>query len=316
MAVNNFSKNLSEGKNGEAFVAAHFQEITGVQIPSDVEAWLYTPQGYNAGSDVTLVWFTTTSGNMEIMDGVKINITNGEEVREPIYRTIHGDSITSRFQCIAEVKANCGLFLSRNNINPDYGLVLNAPCGSLGFEAYKEDTHKPGWAFQYMEGLKLDGSGGRCAEPTMIVHTLYLSGTATGAPFACVVIPWTIKTITRLQWYISRRKSWRIEEDVAARTVTINPPCGSTHGDGLAWQGSTRGAGYNMIHIPMTEILKHMDGKIIMVGEPLTDVELCTTAGFNDCAKWYCHGDYEKAMQLVKQRYRFLWDHQSGRIIL
>lgn len=316
MADNNFSKNLSEGKNGEAFVAAHFQEITGVQIPAGAEAWLYTPQGYNAGEDVSLVWYTTTSGNREIVDGVKAKMIDGKEVREPIDRTIHSESIVSKHQWVTEVKANCGKFLSRNNVNPDYSLVLNAPCGSLGFEAYKEGSHKPGWMFEYPEGLRLDGSGLPITQPNMIVHTLYLSGTAAGNPFACVTIPMTTKTIDRYQWHISRNKSWIIEEDVDAGTVTINPPCGSTHGDGLAWQGSTKSEGFNMIHIPMTEILKHMDGKIIMVGKPLTDAELFTTAGFNDCAKWYCHGDYLEAEKIVKQRYRFLQDHAAGQIIL
>ena len=308
MAENNFFADIKKGKNGEAFVAEHFQELTGVQLPAEAKAYLVTQQGYNAGNDVSLIWYTTTSGSMEIVCMVK----NGE----PIYKKVNSQNILSCFNCVAEVKADCGKFLSRNSILPDYRLVLNAPCGSLGFEAYKQGSHKPGWMFQYMEGLRLDGSGLSIREPSMIVYTLYLSGAATGTPFACVVIPWTIKTNARLQWYITRRKSWIIEEDVAAGNVTINPPCGSTYGDGLAWQGSTRGEGFNMIHIPMTEIIEHMDGKIIMVGEPLTDAELCTTAGFNDCAKWYCHGDYEKAMQLVKQRYRFLWDHQSGRIIL
>ena len=189
MAENNFSKNLSEGNNGEAFVAAHFQEITDVRIPAGAEAWLCTPQGYNAGNDISLIWYTTTSGNREIVDGVKVEMVHGEKVREPIYRTIHSKSITSHFQYVVEVKANCGKFLSRNNINPDYGLVLNAPCGSLGFEAYKEKSHKPGWIFEYPEGLRLDGSGLPITQPNMIVHTLYLSGTAAGIPFACVTIP-------------------------------------------------------------------------------------------------------------------------------
>ncbi|MBR2824583.1 MAG: hypothetical protein IKE24_12975 [Clostridia bacterium] len=312
MAENNFSKNLNEGKNGEAFLAAHFQEITGVQIPAGAEAWLYTPQGYNAGEDVSLVWYTTTSGNMEIVDGVKAKMIDGEEVRESIYRMVHGDK-TSRYQYVVEVKTNRGKFLSRNNIYPDNALVINATCGSLGFEAYKEGSHKPGWMFEYMEGLRLDGSGLPITQPNMIIHTLYLSGTAEGIPFACITIPMTMKTIDRLQWYISRNKSWIIEEDVAAGTVTINPPCGSTHGDGLAWQGSTRGEGHNMIHIPMTEILNHMDGKIIMVGKPLTDAELFTTAGFNDCAK-YLHSKI-KAEELVQKRYRFLQDHATGQII-
>ena len=314
MAENNFNQDLNKGKNGEAFVAAHFQEITGAEIPAGAEANLITPLEYNAGNDVSLKWYTTTSGKKEIVDGVKIETVNGIEQKEAIYRIIHGP-ILSCHEYRAEVKADCGKFLSRNNINPDYQLVINAPCGTLGFEAYKERSHKPGSMFEYMEGLRLDGSGLSIREPTIIIHTLYLSGTAKGIPFACVTIPWTTGTIERLKWYISRKKSWLIEEDVSAGIVTINPPCGSTHGDGLAWQGSTRGEGYNMLHIPMTEILKYMDGKIIMVGKPLTDAELFTTAGFNDCAKWYCHGDYLEAEKIVKQRYRFLQDHAAGQII-